>query len=298
MERLDLRLVEYFVAVAEELHFGRAADRLHISQPSLSHQIRRLEENLGVKLLQRTSRRVELTFAGEALLRDGPSILRQAHRAILAARAAGREQLTVGFGGSAASGLLPEVLRVFSERYPSVEITLRELRLDGAKDILDGEVDVAFTRLEPGEVDVTVEVLSREPRVVALPVNHPLAGRDSLAFEDLRDEGFITNPVVQRAGPPVTWLAEQHRHGLPGRVAAAAASLQETLTLVATGRGVCLLPCSVAKIHPRSDIRYVEVPDADPAVVSLAWDPHSGQPVVDAFVRTVRQVASVRHPEA
>jgi DNA-binding transcriptional LysR family regulator len=298
MERLDLRLVEYFVAVAEELHFGRAADRLHIAQPSLSHQIRRLEEHLGVKLLQRTSRRVELTSAGETLLRDGRPILSQAQRAIQAARAAGREQLTVGFGGSAASGLLPTVLRVFSERHPSVQVTLRELRLDGAADILDGEVDIAFTRLEPGEVEVAVEVLSREPRVVALPVNHPLAGHDSLAFEDLRDESFITNPVVQRAGPPVTWLAEQQRHGLPGRVAAEAASLQETLTLVATGRGVCLLPGSVARIHPRSDIRYVEVPDADPAVMSLAWHRHNGRPVVDAFIRTVRQVAAAQYPEA
>jgi DNA-binding transcriptional LysR family regulator len=297
MDRLDLRLVEYFVAVAEELHFGRAAARLHIAQPSLSHQIRRMEEQLGVTLFQRTSRRVELTPAGEVLLRDGRRLLAQAQRAINAARAAGREQLTVGFGGSAASGLLPAVLRVFSERCPSVEVMLRELRLDGAEDILDGRVDIAFTRLEPGEVEAEVEVLSREPRVVALPVGHPLAGCDSLAFEDLRDESFITNPVLQRAGPPVTWLAEQQRHGLPGRVAAEAASLPETLALVATGRGVCLLPGSVARIHPRPDICYVEVPDATPAVVSLAWNRHGGRPVVDAFIRIVRQVAA-QHPGA
>jgi DNA-binding transcriptional LysR family regulator len=129
------------------------------------------------------------------------------------------------------------------------------------------------------------------------PTSHPLAGCDSLGFKDLRDESFIANPVLHRAGPPATWLAEQQRHGLPGRVAAETASLQETLTLVATGLGVCLLPGSVARIYPRSDIRYVEVSDAAPAVVSLAWRHQSSQPVVDAVVRTVRQVAAA-HPEA
>src|ERR1035438_7235926 len=105
MERLDLRLVQYFVAVAEELHFGRAAERLHIAQPSLSHQIRRLEQQLGVVLLERTSRRVELTPAGQTLLTEGRRLLTQSQRAVRITRAAGSEGLTVGFYGSAASEL-------------------------------------------------------------------------------------------------------------------------------------------------------------------------------------------------
>src|SRR5216683_1741126 len=109
MERLDLRLVEYFVAVAEELHFGRAAARLHIAQPSLSHQIRRLEEQLGVKLFDRNSRHVALTPAGEALLTEGRRLLNQAQRAVKITRAANVERLAVGFSGSAAGVLLPEV---------------------------------------------------------------------------------------------------------------------------------------------------------------------------------------------
>src|ERR1700726_2336474 len=103
MERLDLRLVEYFVAVAEELHFGRAAERLHLAQPSLSHQIRRLEQQMGVTLLERTSRRVELTPAGHTLLTEGRRLLTQSERAIRVTRAASSERLTVGFYGSAAS---------------------------------------------------------------------------------------------------------------------------------------------------------------------------------------------------
>src|SRR5262249_46472359 len=129
MGRLDLRLVEYFVAVAEELHFGRAAERLHIAQPSLSQQIRRLEEQLGVRLLERNSRNVHLTAAGQAFLREGRKTLSQAQRAIRAARAAPAERLTVGFYGSAATALLPSVLSTFGEIHPHTEVSLRELLL-------------------------------------------------------------------------------------------------------------------------------------------------------------------------
>lgn len=242
-------------------------------------------------LLNRTSRRVELTPAGEALLSEGRRLLNQAQRAIRITQTAGSERITVGFYGSAASTLLPDVLRTFAEQHPSVEVSLRELLLDQTDDILTGEVDVAFTRLQPGQTHADVEVIAREPRVVALPVTHPLAARDSLTFADLRNESFITNPVVPDPGPPVRWLAEQQRHGLPGHVAAKAASLQEILTLVATGRGVCLVPAQVAQLHPRADVRYIPVTDAEPALVSLTWDQHGLRPVVAAFIRTARQIA-------
>src|SRR5579859_4345399 len=127
MERLDLRLVEYFVAVAEELHFGRAAERLHIAQPSLSQQIRRLESQLGVTLLERNSRNVHLTEAGHALLREGRATLSQAQHAIQTARAAGGPQLGVGFYGSAGCDLLAHALRAFGERHPSSSVFVREL---------------------------------------------------------------------------------------------------------------------------------------------------------------------------
>src|SRR5204863_3316005 len=107
-------------------------------------------------------------------------------------------------------------------------------------------------------------------------------------FIELRDEGCITNPAVPAASPPARWLAEQTRHGLPGRVAAEAASVQEILTLVASGRGVCMVPASVAEHHPRADIRYVEVTDADPAVVSLAWTQAALRPAVCAFIDAAR----------
>ena len=284
--------MQYFVTVAEELHFGRAAERLRIAQPSLSHQIRRLEQQMEVTLLNRTSRCVELTPAGRVLLTEGRRLLTQSQRAIRLTRAADSEQLTIGFYGSAANAWLPRLLRAFNERHPNVDVSVKDLLLGGIEDILDGSVDVAFTRLLPGQAGVEVEVIAREPRLVAIPNTHPLADRASLTFDDLRNESFITNPVIDAQSPPVRWLAEQARHGLPGHVAAQAASVQEILTLVATGRGVSLVPASVADHYPRADVKYIQVTDADPAVVSLAWQPEAVRPTVDAFIETARHLAS------
>ena len=161
MARLGLRLVEYFVAVADELHFGRAAERLHIAQPSLSQQIRRLEDQLGVTLLERTSRRVELTAAGATLLAEGRQTLAQAQRVIALTRApAAADRLTVGFFGSAAGTLLTDVLRAFGQTHPAVEVSVRELLLGSLDEILIGTVDVAFTRLMPGQTEAEVEILA------------------------------------------------------------------------------------------------------------------------------------------
>jgi DNA-binding transcriptional LysR family regulator len=291
---LDLRLVEYFVAVAEELHFGRAAERLHIAQPSLSHQIRRLEQQLGVTLFDRTSRRVELTDAGRALLSEGRRLLAHSERTTRLVRSVSAERLTVGFYGSAASALLPDLLRSFSDEHPSADVSVRELLLDQIDELLSGGVDVAFTRLLAGQADVELEVIAREPRVVALPVSHSLCGRATLKFNDLREESFITNPVVGASSPPKRWLAEQARHGLPGRIAAQAASVQEILTLVAAGKGVCLVPAPVAWQYQRVDVVYVEVSDADPAVVSLAWPRGALRPIVGAFIEVTRRMARAR----
>ncbi len=291
MERLDLRLVEYFVAVAEELHFGRAAERLHIAQPSLSQQIRRLEAQLGVPLLQRTSRRVTLTPAGDTLLREGRRLLAQAARVHEAVRRAGGERLVVGFYGSAASLLLPDVLKRFGIAHPEVELLVRELELSHVDAITSGRVDVAFTRLHPGEAELEIEILLQEPRVVVLPAAHPLAGRGAIQFAQLRDEPFITGPQSHNPGWREQWLAEQRRHGLSGAIAAEASSIQEILTLVASGRGACIVPAQAARLYPRSDVRYVSVRDAEPAIVSLAWSAERATPAIERFIAIARDVA-------
>ncbi len=293
MERLDLRLVEYFVAVAEELHFGRAAERLHIAQPSLSQQIRRLESQLGLMLLERNSRSVYLTDAGEALLREGRKTLSQARHAIQTTRAAGAPSLTIGFYGSAGSDLLAPALKAFGEHHPPVSVSVRELPLGSIDAILDGDVNVAFTRLKPGQTDLEIEIIASEPRLVAVATAHPLAARESLTFAELAEESFITNPIIRDHGPrPPRWLAEQHRHGLPGRVAANSTGVLEILTLVAASRRISLVPAAVARHYPRNDIAYVPIKSAEPAVVSLAWRPGSVIAPLTAFIETVRAVAA------
>jgi DNA-binding transcriptional LysR family regulator len=292
MERLDLRLVDYFVAVAEELHFGRAAERLRIAQPSLSQQVRRLEQQLGVTLLERNSRNVSMTRAGEAFLREGRRALAQAERAISATRAAGAELLTVGFYGSAGRALLPAVLTAFHDRQPVTEVSVREILFGNIDEILDGRVDVAFTRLMPDQTELEVEIIATEPRLIALASTHPLAGRKTLTFADLRGESFIVNPMVAHGGPPARWLAEQRRHGLAGRVAAQARSTPEIMALVGAGRGVCLVPAAAALHDRHPDVVYVPVTDAEPAVVSLAWLPVRSSATVKAFVATAHEVAT------
>ena len=209
-----------------------------------------------------------------------------------ATRAASSDELVVGFSGSAGSVLLPAVLHAFGERHPSVSVEVSELLLDQIDKVASGQVDVAFTRLVPGQSSLRVEVLAREPRVVAVPISHRFASRDAVRLADLRRERFITNPLVRDGSPPERWLREQREHGLPGRVAAEAASIQEILALVASGRGVCLLPERAALDHPRDDLAYVEVTDAEPAVVSLAWAMENQRPAVRAFLAIAREVAA------
>lgn len=297
MERLDLRLVEYFVAVADELHFGRAAERLHIAQPSLSQQIRRLELQLGVVLFERNSRNVHLTAAGKAFLREAKRTLRQAQRAIETARTVGRPSLRVGFYGSAGSDLLPEILRTFRDHNPPLDISVYELLLGNLDELIDGKLDVAFTRLLPDQTEFEVEVIAQEPRVLAIASTHPLAKRESVTFAELRNERFITNPAVPSDGVPPRWLAEQRRHGLPGCVAAVARSIQEILAQVASQAGVCLVPASVARHHSRPDVTFVPVTDADPAVTSLVFRRGHESPALDTFLEITREIAGARMPD-
>ena len=243
-------------------------------------------------LFDRNSRRVELTPAGQALLVEGRKILQQAQYTIRITRAAGSTQLAIGFYGSAANKLLPEVLDVFSNRYPSVAVCVRELLFGSIDDVLAGKVDLAFTRLLPGQTELEVEILTYENRLAVLPVTHPLATRESLTFADFKHERFIINPAVPNDPKPARWLAEQRRHGLPGRIAARATSVQEILTLVAAGRGIALVPEAVATQQPRANLIYVPVTDAEPAVVSLARRPGLTNPTVESFASAAREVAA------
>src|SRR5687767_2086529 len=186
---MELRHLRYFVAVAEELHFGRAAVRLHVSQPPLSQQIKALEEELGVQLFQRTRRHVELTDAGRALLPEARAALEQAERAQRVAREAGagaRGRLVIGFVTSASYSVLPAAVRALRRAWPSVEVTLREMVPSAQLEALEWrEIDVGLLRPPVDDARVEVEVVLEEPLLVALPARSALARKRGLALGDL-----------------------------------------------------------------------------------------------------------------
>ena len=199
---MELRHLRYFVAVAEELHFGRAARRLEMAQPPLSIQIQRLEKELGVKLLERTQRHVGLTAAGRVFLERARRVLEQAELAVHAAQRAGRGEtgsLAVGFVGSATYGVLPEVLRLFRRRFPDVDLMLYEMGSTAQqRAVVEGRLHLGLIRTPRDNAGLdealAQQVVQREPLVVALPKGHALTRLETLPLIQLAAEPFILFP--------------------------------------------------------------------------------------------------------
>ena len=266
MADLDLRKLRYFVAVASELHFGRAAVALHIAQPVLSRQIRALEDELRVSLFVRSKRGTELTAAGEQLLADAPGLLAEAEavrrRVTRAARAAGT--FTVGF----MPGLIVTApVRAFGAAHPDLAVAvLRTGWDDQAAMILDGRVDVGYLRLPVDQRGLDVLPLFTEPRLVVLTSRHRLAAKEELHVADLADEHLLQDPD---AVPEWRDIAVELR-GRPTALPALR-SVEEKLEHVAGGAGVVILPASVATFYRRPDVVAVPVADLAENQVCLAW---------------------------
>jgi len=251
---MELRHLRYFVAVAEERHFGRAAARLHIAQPPLSQAIKQLETALGVELLTRTTRRVELTPAGRRYLDRARAVLASVDAAgAEAARIAGGGlgQVAIGFTGSATYELLPSLARVLRRDLPGIELDLKGEMLtpDQVSALLDETLDIGFLRPPVREPEVDVRVLRREPLIAALPASHPLAERTTVRLADLRDEPFIGYPSRHRS---VVYDAVFDACQQAGFVPSVVQEVGETATLVsfvAGGLGVALVPASVRHLQ-------------------------------------------------
>ena len=202
---MELRHLRYFVAVATELHFGRAAKMLHISQPPLSMQIRALEEELGVTLLHRTRRQVSMTRAGKAFLHDASQILERVDQATLTARRAARGEigeLVAGFISVADYNLLPLVLRECRRRFPLVTLSLRELTTDAQiTELMEGRIDVGFLLPPVSEATIESVAILREPLIAAIPERHPLAkSGETIPLASLSDAPFIMTPRQMAPG--------------------------------------------------------------------------------------------------
>jgi DNA-binding transcriptional LysR family regulator len=293
---MELRHLRYFVTVAEELHFGRAAARLHISQPPLSMQIRALEEELGVVLLKRTQRQVALTQAGHALLQEARQILARVEQAVLVTRRAGRGEigeLSVGFISVADYNVLPVVLREFRRRYPLVNLNLREATTDlQARDLVAGRLDVGFVLPPLTEPALESVPILREPLIAALPEKHPLARKPGkLALEKLRDAPFILFPRPNAPGLYDDVVSCCRAAGFSPRVEQEAIQMQTIVSLVSAELGVALIPASLTNLR-RTGVVYKALRQESPLTeIHLAWRRGDELPALKVFTDLARELA-------
>jgi DNA-binding transcriptional LysR family regulator len=291
MNDLEVRQLRYFVAVAEELHFGRAAARLGMAQPPLSRAIRDLERQLGVALLVRTTRQVRLTAAGQVLLRDARTALEAVTAAARRTREAGRSspRLRVALKADVDGGLLPQIL----DAYCAGDAALPpELVLGGFGEqpqaLRDGRADVALLLCPFDDRGLDSEPLLTEPVLAALAAADPLAARTQLCLADLADRSLP-------GGSP----ANHGRPTGPRRAGAVrpASNLSEIFSLVETGSVVFFAPVSVARRYQRTGIAYRPVGDLRDATLALAWPKDSRSPAVAAFVRAACTIAAAAHEQ-
>jgi DNA-binding transcriptional LysR family regulator len=280
---LDLRKLRYFAAVADRLHFGRAADELHIAQPVLSRQIRALEQDLGASLFTRDRHGVALTDAGRQLLADAGPLLASAHavRRRVSVAARGRRRLMVGF--RAGIPVIPAA-RAFEAQHPDVVVDVQRIEGDDqAPMLLDGRIDVGYVRLPIDEAGLHVTPLYTEPRVAVLPAGHRLAGKEEVTEADLAGE-----PLLWHADPSTQPTRRPHPNA--GYLVR---GVDETLEHVAAGRGISFLARSATVFYSHPNIIYVPIPDLAPDQVCLAVAASHTSPVVDDFITAAKATAEI-----
>jgi DNA-binding transcriptional LysR family regulator len=295
---MELRHLRYFVAVARERHFRRAAENLGISQPPLSQQIRALEDELGVQLLLRSGRRVELTSAGTVFLARAERLLDAVEQAVADARRAQQGmlgKLAVGFIGSAAYSILPWILSSFRARVPDVELELVQLgTAEQVRALNEGRIDVAIVRPPVGDARLTVQTVYSEKFVVAMRTSHRLATQRKVALRALAGEDFILFPPQ----PGMMFFNMVHalceRAGFVPRVVQTATPMQTVIGLVSAGIGITIVPQSVRQVHA-PDVVYLDVADRRArADIALAWRKSDASDVLRVFVGIARSTAAQR----
>ena len=286
---MELRHLRYFVAVAEELHFGRAAARLHLAQPPLSRQIRDLEEELGATLFDRNRRAVALTAAGTAFLEEVRHVFEGVERAAETARRAHRGEiggLRIGYVGSVAYSGLPEIVRAYRARLPSVEVRMQEMSPAGQVEaLLAGRLDVGFARGPVDEPALEVQAVLDEPLVAALPSEHVLASRATVPLRALALEPFLVTARARGPGYHDYVLTVCRRAGFSPRIVQEGSHF-DVLSLVAAGMGVALVPSSLREIR-RGDVAYRPLLEPVRTQLVLVSRMNSVSPVVREFVSSV-----------
>jgi DNA-binding transcriptional LysR family regulator len=271
---METSLLTAFLEVAHRLHFGQAADRLQLTQPTLSHQIRRLERDVGTPLFERTSRQVRLTAAGQALIPEARRVLADVERAVLRCRTAADGEagyIRVGSIGAALNSFTPHFVRRLRECVPglSVQLTQLDSPLQLAA-LRTGELDLGIVRSAGPATDIAAEDLFSEPMVIALPADHPLCRASVVTAADLRAENFILWPRIASPLFRDQFVAYCAAGGFRPRIVMEGADIETQLGLVSASIGISPQPASFASLRRRGvDFRPLE--DAPESVVQLAW---------------------------
>ncbi len=301
---MELRHLRYFRTVATELHFGRAAEKLHIAQPPLSHQIRQLEAELGFELFYRTKRSVNLTPAGQAFLVQVDRIFQQLAQAIEIGRQTSRGelgQISIGFVGSATYQILPTILQQFRERHPAVEIELHELTTDRQLIWLrEGRIDLGLMRPPIIEPDVSSEVIFQESLIIALPSTHPLAMLPTIDLAALATSPFILFPRQLAPGLYDPTIALCQAAGFSPQVVQECIQMQTIVSLVSADLGVSILPESIQEVQ-RQGVVYKPIHATAsisallqdrPAKISIVWRTQDDSPTLHRLLNIALAVSS------
>jgi DNA-binding transcriptional LysR family regulator len=292
---MELRQLRYFCLLAEELHFGRAAKRLALTQPPLSQAIAKLERELGVRLFERTQRRVALTHAGTAFLDEARATLARATQAIELAQRADRGEvgrLAVGYLAATAYTLLPLVLRDFGRSFPGVKLELRELTIPQQHAaLLKGDIDLAILRPPVDEAELASEIIMSERFVVALPATHPLCALRRVPARRLAKELFVMFPRQPGLVNHDLVMGFCLRAGFTPRVAQEANQTHTVVGLVSAGIGVALVPESTQRIG-LAGVAYRPLRETTPrSRTAIAWRRADPSPSLAAFLDVARRVA-------
>lgn len=293
----DVRQLRYFLAVADRLSFSQAALDLHLSQSALSEAVRKLEVELGVELLRRSSRRVTLTVAGEALADAAPAAVQAFDDVLARAQEAARGEagrLRVGFEAAGAGALDTRARARFMKRFPHVRVQPRRFEWGGEVTALRaGECDVAFAWLPADTSGLVVEPVVEEPRYAGLACEHPLAAHDTLSISQLDAEPILWTRQAPR--PWVDWWAVNPRpSGAAPTWGPENDNAEEMLAQAAAGAGYCIVPRAVTEFYARPDLVWREIVDVEPLRVALVWRQHEASPLVAAFAEVVRELARAR----
>ncbi|BAT52349.1 Transcriptional Regulator, LysR family [Nostoc sp. NIES-3756] len=292
---MELRHLRYFIAVAEELHFSKAAERLHIAQPPLSQQIQQLEAEIGVQLFHRkTKRQVQLTEAGKVFLQEAYQLLVQLETAVALTQRIGRGQtgqLKIGFTSLVIYDLLPVILRQFREQFPQIELVLRELTTSQQEQALrDSQIHVGFAHPPLEDDTISYQCIHTQTLVVALPSNHLLAQTEYISVQNLLDEPLIMFPRYLAPGLYDRIMSLFHQGNISPNITQEAIQMQTIIGLVSAGIGVAITPSSLQNLQ-RSGVIYRPLVEQVPVIeTAVIWQQNNLTSLVENFLQFIQRL--------